>query len=116
MTNKNESNLDIPIDFKEYKTLLNYKGRISGHNYNISKLDNLENEINYTIINDLKSAKGILIEFRINQKENIFTLNKILIFIQESIDTDAVMIFGTKVDSTLILGETSCKILLTGLD
>jgi len=116
MTNKNESNSDIHIDFTDYKEILNYRGRISGYHYDVMKLDELEKEINDTVIDDLKNAKGILIEFKINQKESLFALNNILISIQESVNNDVEVIFGTKIYSIINLGEISCKILLTGLD
>jgi len=64
----------------------------------------------------LNGAKGILIHFNIHPQVSLFAINDVMGTINERMDSNAEIIFGTTSDSTLEKDEVKITIVATGFE
>ena len=106
-TTRNES--------QDLQTILSKIGRVAGYVKVFNVEDNLTSDIQNEFSNELKSAKGLFLEFEILPNSSVFILNEIMSFINENMDENCEVIFGTAVNENLVENTVKCKILFTGL-
>jgi cell division GTPase FtsZ len=92
MIEKNKKDLEI-------EQILSIKGRVSGivADFNI---DNLSNEILEILKDDLKNAKGIIINFEIHPSVSLHLINNVMQTIENTINPNCKVILNT-ISSTL---------------
>ena len=103
----NPGNSDINTDFADVKTIMQHKGmalmgigRAKGEN---AAHRALEDAIDSPLLDkvSLNGAKGILIHFNIHPQVSLFAINDVMGSINDRMDSNAEIIFGTTSDSTL---------------
>ena len=104
----------IEVNDADYKFILAKGGRIERILLTFSK-DDIADVVFKPIMNDLKQAKGVLINFIIpNEHLNIGDLEEFMLKINEIVPIDTVIIFGVYYDDLKV--ETfKCDILISGL-
>lgn len=118
----NPGSSDINVDFADVRTILQHRGMAlmgigKGKGENAAH-DALQNAIKSPLLNDvsLESAKGIMIHWTFNKKLSLFAITDIMENINETIDTNADVIFGTTTDDNLAVDEVKITIIATGFD
>ena len=81
----------------------------------VFNLDTITTDIKNEFSDELKSAKGIWMEFEILPTTSLFVINDIMGFINENIDEECEVIFETVSNKDLLENTVKCKILFTGL-
>lgn len=118
----NPGNSDINTDFADVKTIMQHKGmalmgigRAKGEN---AAQRALEDAIDSPLLDkvSLNGAKGILIHFNIHPQVSLFAINDVMGTINERMDSNAEIIFGTTSDSTLEKDEVKITIVATGFE
>ena len=118
----NPGNSDINTDFADVKTIMQHKGmalmgigRAKGEN---AAQRALEDAIDSPLLDkvSLNGAKGILIHFNIHPQVSLFAINDVMGTINERMDSNAEIIFGTTSDSTLEKDEVKITIDATGFE
>ena len=103
----------IEVNDADYKYILAKGGRIERILLTFSK--DIADVVFKPIMNDLKQAKGVLINFIIpNEHLNIGDLEEFMLKINEIVPIDTVIIFGVYYDD-LKVGTFKCDILISGL-
>ncbi len=104
---------NINIDIADYKTILSHKGKISGV-VQECKVDDLLDSLSEDLKNSIIKAKGILVEFKINNNLNIEILEKFMGKIN-SLSNDSDIIFSTETFNFVDEDMISYNLLITGL-
>ena len=113
---------DINLDFADIKTVMSYgglsgvgTGYASGMNsaYNAAKA-----AIKSPLFNDMSisNVKGVLVHFNIHQDMPIMEVTEAMNLIEESVDIDTPVIFGTTTSSNMNIDETQVTIIATGIE
>ena len=104
----------IEVNDEDYKYILAKGGRIERILLNFSKYD-IADVVFKPIMNDLKQAKGVLINFIIpNEHLNIGDLEKFILKINEIVPKDTVII-SEVYDDDLKVGTFKCDMIISGL-
>ncbi len=110
----------INVDFADIKTIMQYKG-MSIMGIGKAKGEDaaqraLENAIKSPLLDEisLSGAQGIMIHWTVSPKVSMFAMNNIMENINDTIDGDAYVIFGTTPDATLEADEVKLTIVATG--
>ncbi|RBQ29261.1 cell division protein FtsZ [Aliarcobacter vitoriensis] len=116
------SGADINADFADVKTIMKHRGialmgigKAKGEDATIRAL---ENAINSPLLEKvpLDGAKGILIHFTINPEISLFAIEDIMTRINNRVDINAQIIFGTTTDTTFDRDEVKITIIATGFE
>ena len=105
-TTRNES--------QDLQTILSKIGKVAGC-VKVFNIENIVLDIKNEFSNELKSAKGIWMEFEILPTTPLFILNEIMTFINDNIDENCEVIYETVVNENMAQNSVKCKILFTGL-
>ncbi len=118
----NPGNSDINTDFADVKTIMQHKG-MALMGIGRAKGDDaaqraLADAIDSPLLDkvSLHGAKGILIHFNIHPQVSLFAINNVMGTINERMDSNAEIIFGTTSDSTLEKDEVKITIVATGFE
>ena len=111
---RNKINLDTTIDIQDLQTILSKIGKVAGC-VKVFNIENIVLDIKNEFSNELKSAKGIWMEFEILPTTPLFILNEIMTFINDNIDENCEVIYETVVNENMAQNSVKCKILFTGL-
>jgi cell division protein FtsZ len=118
----NPGNSDINTDFADVKTIMQHRGmalmgigRAKGEE---AAQRALEDAIDSPLLDkvSLNGAKGILIHFNIHPQVSLFAINSVMGTINDRMDSNAEIIFGTTSDSTLEKDEVKITIVATGFE
>ena len=113
---------DINTDFADIRTIMQHRGmalmgigKAKGDN---SAQKALENAIKSPLLDEvsLSGAKGIMVHWTFNPNVTLFSLSDVMEYINDSIDSDADIIFGTTTDNTLETDEIKITIVATGFE
>ncbi len=118
----NPGNSDINTDFADIKTIMQHRGMaLMGIGY--GKGDNaaelaLQNAIESPLLDkmSLSGAKGMLIHFHTNPQVSMFAISDVMSKINDTINGDAEVIFGTTSDDGLEVDEVKITIVATGFE
>ena len=102
-------------DLQDLQTILSKIGKVSGYVKVFNVEDNIASDIQNEFSNEVKSAKGIYLEFEILPTSSIVAVNDVMCFINENIDENCEVIFTTQTNKDLSQNSIKCKILFTGL-
>jgi len=111
---------DINLDFADVKTVMSYKGlAIMGTGYSTG--DDAAYEAAKAAIesplldnNSIDGALGVLVHCHINPNYSLRAINKAISFIENCVDDDAPVIFGTTTDDSFEEDEVKITIIATG--
>jgi cell division protein FtsZ len=113
---------DINVDFADVKTIMQHRGMAlmgigKGKGENAAR-DAIENAIKSPLLDEvsLESAKGIMIHWTFNKNLSLFSVTEIMENINDTIDTNADIIFGTTTDDSLAKDEVKITIVATGFE
>jgi len=118
----NPGNSDINTDFADVKTIMQHRGmalmgigKAKGEN---AAQKALEDAIDSPLLDkvSLNGAKGILIHFNIHPQVSLFAINDVMGTINDRMDSNAEIIFGTTSDATLETDEVKITIVATGFE
>ncbi len=118
----NPGNSDINTDFADVKTIMQHRGmalmgigKAKGEN---AAQRALEDAIDSPLLDkvSLNGAKGILIHFNIHPQVSLFAINDVMGTINDRMDSNAEIIFGTTSDRTLETDEVKITIVATGFE
>ncbi len=107
--------MGIDLDYADYETINKHSGYCIGFNSEIVLINNLEIEIIQRFEKDFNKAEGILIKYSINKNQSLLEISNIMEKINNIIDFDAEVIFGTEIDVDMNIEECKFHILITGL-
>ena len=102
-------------DLQDLQTILSKIGRVAGYVKVFNVEDNITSDIQNEFSNEVKSAKGIWVEFEILPTSSISVVNDVMCFINDNIDENCEVIFTTQTNERLPQNSVKCKILFTGL-
>ena len=102
-------------DLQDLQTILSKIGRVAGYVKVFNVEDNITSDIQKEFPNEVKSAKGIYLEFEILPTSSIVAVNDVMCFINNNIDENCEVIFTTQTNEDLPQNSIKCKILFTGL-
>ena len=109
-------NLDTTkIDLQDLQAILSKIGKVAGYVKVFKVDDNITSDIQNEFSNEVKSAKGIYLEFEILPTSSIVAVNDVMCFINNNIDEDCEVVFITQTNEDLPQNSIKCKILFTGL-
>lgn len=105
---------------QDFQTILSKIGRVTGCVKAFNVEDNIASDILNEFSNELKNAKGILIEFEVLPTISLLAMNKFTSFINEFMgyiieNANGEIIFGTTTNENMQENTVKCKILFTGL-
>jgi len=118
----NPGNSDINTDFADVKTIMQHRGmalmgigKAKGEN---AAQKALEDAIDSPLLDkvSLNGAKGILIHFNIHPQVSLFAINDVMGSINDRMDSNAEIIFGTTSDANLETDEVKITIVATGFE
>lgn len=104
----------VENNLQDLQVILSKIGKVSGC-VKVFNLDTMATEIKNEFTNELKTAKGIWMEFEILPTTSLFVINDIMGFINENIDEDCEVMFETISSEDVLENTVKCKILFTGL-
>ena len=113
---------DVNVDFADVKTIMQHRGmalmgigKASGED---AAYRAIENAIKSPLLDEvsLESAKGIMIHWTFNQEISLFSITNVMELINDTIDSDADIIFGTTTDNTLAKDAVKVTIVATGFE
>ena len=108
--------LDIKtIDTQDLQTILSKIGKVAGC-VKVFNIENIVLDIKNEFSNELKSAKGIWIEFELLPNESLFKIKELTDFIFNDINENCEVIIETSVNEDLPQNSVKCKLLFTGLE
>jgi cell division protein FtsZ len=118
----NAADKGINTDFADLKTITEYKG-LALMSVGYAKGDDaaykaFENAIESPLLEKmpLKSAKGILIHFKISPKIPMTVIGSVMTMLNDKIDSLTKVIFGTTVDKKIEKDEVSIMLIATGFE
>ncbi len=113
---------DINVDFADVKTIMQHKG-IALMGIGKAKGDDsakvaLEQAIRSPLLDEisLSGAKGIMIHWTINPNVSMFAIGDVMENINESVEGNPEIIFGTTTDENLAVDEIKITIVATGFE
>lgn len=118
----NPGNSDINTDFADVKTIMQHRGMalmgIGKAKGEDAAQRALEDAIDSPLLDkvSLNGAKGILIHFTIHPQVSLFAINDVMGTINDRMDSNAEIIFGTTSDATLETDEVKITIVATGFE
>jgi len=108
--------MEIDLDYTDYKTINAHKGFTIGFNSDILLINDLEVELLQRFKKHLAKAKGVLIKYTISEDKNLLDISVVMEKLNNIIDNNAEIIFGTETDNNLKIEECRFHILITGLE
>ena len=102
-------------NLRDLHTILSKIGKVAGYVKVFNVEDNITSDIQNEFSNEVKSAKGIWVEFEILPTSSISVVNDVMCFINDNIDENCEVIFTTQTNENLPQNSVKCKILFTGL-
>ncbi len=102
-------------DLQDLQTILSKIGKVAGYVKVFNVEDNITSDIQKKFSNEVKSAKGIYLEFEILPTSSIVAVNDVMCFINNNIDENCEVVFTTQTNEDLPQNTIKCKILFTGL-
>ena len=102
-------------DLQDLQTILSKIGKVAGYVKVFNVEDNITSDIQKEFSNEVKSAKGIYLEFEILPTSSIVAVNDVMCFINNNIDENCEVVFTTQTNEDLPQNSIKCKILFTGL-
>ena len=102
-------------DLQDLQTILSKIGKVAGYVKVFNVGDDITSDIQNEFSNEVKSAKGIYLEFEILPTSSIVAVNDVMCFINNNIDENCEVIFTTQTNEDLPQNSIKCKILFTGL-
>lgn len=112
---ENKINLATTIDTQDLQTILSKIGKVAGC-VKVFNIENIVLDIKNEFSNELKSAKGIWIEFELLPNESLFKIKELTDFIFNDINENCEVIIETSVNEDLPQNSVKCKLLFTGLE
>ena len=113
---------DINVDFADVKTIMQHKG-IALMGIGKAKGENsaqlaLQQAIKSPLLDEisLSGAKGIMIHWTINPNVSMFAIGDVMENINDSLEGNPEIIFGTTTDDNLAVDEIKITIVATGFD
>jgi cell division protein FtsZ len=113
---------DINVDFADVKTIMQHKG-IALMGIGKAKGDNaaheaLDQAIKSPLLDEisLSGAKGIMIHWTINPNVSMFAIGDVMETINDSVEGNPEIIFGTTTDENLAVDEIKITIVATGFE
>lgn len=113
---------DINVDFADVKTIMQHKG-IALMGIGKAKGDSAAQEaldlaIKSPLLDEisLSSAKGIMIHWTINPNVSMFAIGDVMENINDTVEGNPEIIFGTTTDETLDIDEIKITIVATGFE
>jgi cell division protein FtsZ len=113
---------DINTDFADIRTIMQHKGMAlmgigKAKGENATQLA-LENAIKSPLLDEvsLSGAKGIMVHWTVSPDVTLFSIENVMEHINESIDSNADIIFGNTTDSSLAQDEVKITIVATGFE
>ncbi len=113
---------DINVDFADVKTIMQHKG-IALMGIGKAKGDNAATEalqlaVKSPLLDEisLSGAKGIMIHWTINPNVSMFAIGDVMENINDSVEGNPEIIFGTTTDETLAVDEIKITIVATGFE
>ena len=107
--------------FQDFQTILSEIGKIGGF-VKVFNIDDLNCEIISEYPNEVKSAKGILVEFELLPTISLLAMNKFTSFIDEFMgfindesQSGCEVTYGLSSNNDLVERTVKCKILFSGL-
>ena len=82
-------------DLQDLQTILSKIGKVAGYVKVFNVEDNITSDIQKEFSNEVKSAKGIYLEFEILPTSSIVAVNDVMCFINNNIDENCELIFTT---------------------
>ncbi|MBD3841237.1 MAG: cell division protein FtsZ [Campylobacterales bacterium] len=113
---------DINVDFADVKTIMQHKGialmgigKAKGEN---AANNALEQAIKSPLLDEISlgRAKGIMIHWTVNPNVSLFAITDVMENINETIEGNPEIIFGTTTDENLATDEIKITIVATGFD
>lgn len=104
------------IDNEDIKTINSHKDYTVGFNSEMITFSTLDAELIGRFKNHIPKAKGILINFTLNENQSLLSVSDLMEQIENIASSDAEIIFGTKVDENTELDKCKFTVLLTGLE
>jgi len=113
---------DINVDFADVKTIMQHKGialmgigKAKGDN---SAQDALDQAIKSPLLDEisLSGAKGIMIHWTVNPDVSMFAIGDVMQHIDDTIEGNPEIIFGTTTDDNLAVDEIKITIVATGFE
>jgi len=104
----------IALNYADYKIINAHQGYSVGFNSDIVEVKNLEVELLQRFEKQLTKSKGILINFVINEDNSLSDIKSTMGKINNFIDNDTDIIFGTETDNSIKIKECKFEILITG--
>ena len=105
----------INTELQDLQIILSKIGRVAGYVKVFNIDDNIKFDIKNEFSNEMKTAKGIWVEFEILPTTSLFIVNDIMNFINDNIDENCEVIFSTQTNENIVENSVKCKILFTGL-
>jgi cell division protein FtsZ len=118
----NHGHGDVNTDFADVQTIMQHKGMalmgIGKAKGEDAAMNAVENAINSPLLDkmSLSGAKGMLIHFHIHPQVSLFAINDVMMKINQTIDSNAEIIFGTTTDESLSNDEVKITIVATGFE
>jgi cell division GTPase FtsZ len=109
--NLNTTNTDL----QDLQVILSKIGKVAGYVKIFNVEDDVTSDLKNEFSNEMKSAKGIWVEFEILPNSSLLIINEIMGFINDNCDSNCEIIFGTSINEDLVENSVKCKILFTGL-
>ncbi|MFA7084284.1 MAG: hypothetical protein WC141_07105 [Arcobacteraceae bacterium] len=107
---------NIEINNADRKTINEHKGYIIGFNSDVVAIGNMNIELLNRFKDYFSQAKGILVKFSINKKQNIFEINEVMMQLSDIANNDADIIFGTEINKNIELGKCKFHVDITGIE
>lgn len=101
-------------NLRDLHTILSKIGKVAGA-VKVYNMDSIASDITDEFSNEVKSAKGIYLEFEILPTSSIVAVNDVMCFINDNIDENCEVIYTTQTNEDLPQNSIKCKILFTGL-
>ena len=102
-------------DLQDLQTILSKIGKVAGYVKIFNVDDNITSDMKNEFSDEIKTAKGIWVEFEILPNSSLLIVNDIMGFINDNCDSNCEIIFGTSINEDLVENSIKCKILFTGL-
>jgi cell division protein FtsZ len=113
---------DINVDFADVKTIMQHKG-IALMGIGKAKGDDAANEalqlaVKSPLLDEISlgGAKGIMIHWTVNPNVSLFAITDVMDNINDTIEGNPEIIFGTTTDENLAIDEVKITIVATGFD
>lgn len=108
---------EVKIDLKDYKEILQYKGYGIVYNSEKFTFDKFEMLIVRKFERYLPDAKALIINFKVNKKEPLISIQKCMNMLQDNQYLEnADVIFGVEYIDDIKVGECEIELVIIGID